>query len=185
MMNGSGHLALASIVCGVWLALFLNGGVAGGESASEYEVKAAFLYKFASFIEWPPTNGNTPMCIGVLGRDRFGDALDRIVRGKQVADRGFVVQRFRSPEEAMHCEIVFISSSEQSKLHNILGVLRGKPVLTVSEVPGFCENGGAINLKVIDSAIRFEINPAAAARSGLRFSSKLLSLAKVVWEVSP
>lgn len=178
-------MSRVAITCTLWLALFLYGGVAGAQSASEYEVKAAFLYKFASFVEWPPGAGSTPICIGVLGEDRFGEFLDRVVRGKQVAGHPFAISRFRAAGEAAHCEIVFISASEQGKLHEILGALRGRPVLTVSEIPGFCERGGAINLKVIDSAIRFEINPAAGERSGLHFSSKLLSLAKVVAEVSP
>jgi hypothetical protein len=80
---------------------------------------------------------------------------------------------------------VFISASEQSRITEILEAFRGKPVLTVSEVPGFCERGGFINLKVIESAIRFEINAAAGERAGLRFSSKLLSLARIVPEASP
>ncbi len=169
----------------MWLALFLHSGAAQAESASEYEFKAASLYKVASFVQWPPAPDNTPICIGILGKDPFGKALDRIVQGKLAGNRRFIVERFRSAEEATHCGIVFISSSEQMKLRDILGVLRGKPVLTVSEVPGFCQQGGTINLKVVDSTIRMEINPAAGARSGLRFSSKLLSLSKVVTEVSP
>jgi YfiR/HmsC-like len=184
-LERSKPLPLASIFCGVWLTLFLNGGAAQAESASEYEVKATYLYQFASFIEWPPAPHNTAICIGILGTDQFGKAIDRIVQGKLAGNRGFVVERFHSAEEATYCDILFISSSEQMKLREILGVLRGKPVLTVSEVPGFCEQGGAINLRVVSSAIRLEINPAAGARSGLRFSSKLLSLAKVVTEVSP
>jgi hypothetical protein len=168
-----------------WLALFLTGGAVEAQSASEYEVKAAFLYKFASFVEWPSAPAGAPICIGVLGADRFGESLERIVRGKQVGDRAFAIQRFRTVVEASRCEIVFISASEQGKLREILGLLRGKPVLTVSEIPDFCQHGGAINLKVIDAAIHFEINPVAGERSGIRFSSKLLSLAKVIPEASP
>jgi hypothetical protein len=173
-----------SILWGLELALFLNSSVAEAQSASEYEVKAAFLYKFASFVEWPSTV-RAPICIGVLGADRFGKSLDRVVRGKQVGNRGFAIRRFSTAGAAAHCEILFISASEEGKYHEILKLLRGKPVLTVSEIPGFCEHGGAINLKVVDSKIRFEINPAAGQRSGLHFSSKLLSLAKVIEEVSP
>jgi hypothetical protein len=184
-ISGENRLSRVAIACTLWLALFLYGGVAGAQSASEYEVKAAFLYKFASFVAWPAGATSTPICIGVLGVDRFGEFLDRVVRGKQVGERQFTIQRFHAAAEASHCEIVFIGASEQGKLGEVLGALRGKPVLTVSEIPGFCEHGGAINLKLIDSAIRFEINPTAGERSGLRFSSKLLSLAKVVKEESP
>jgi hypothetical protein len=166
------------------LAVILHPVLATAQSASEYEVKAAFIYKFASFVQWPSDAGG-PICIGILGEDRFGGALDRVVRDKQVGNRPFEIRRFHSAAEATHCEILFISASEQHKIPEILSLLRGKPVLTVSEVPGFCERGGAINLKVVESQIRFQINPADGERSGLRFSSKLLSLARLVTEAKP
>jgi YfiR/HmsC-like len=172
-------------------AVLLCEGALWAQSASEYEIKAAFLYKFASFVQWPapapgtPPAGTGPICIGVLGADRFGPSLDQVVRGKLVSGRGFTVGRFQSPNQALHCDIVFISSSEQSRMSEILLTLRGKPVLTVSEVPGFCEKGGLVNLKVVDSAVRFEINVTASEHAGLHFSSKLLNLAKIVAGASP
>jgi hypothetical protein len=172
-------------------AIFLCAGSLEAQSASEYEIKAAFLYKFASFIQWPaaaqgiaPASAG-PICIGVLGSDRFGSALDQVVRGKQVSGREFAVERFQSASQIQHCEIVFISGSEQSHINEILVMLRGKPVLTVSEVAGFCERGGLVNLRVVDAAVRFEINVTAGERAGLHFSSKLLSLARIVQEASP
>ena len=126
-MSGANGVSRVAIACTLWLALFLYGGVAGAQSASEYEVKAAFLYKFASFVEWPPGTGSTPICIGVLGEDRFGEFLDRVVRGKQVGGHPFAISRFRAPGEVAHCEIVFISASEQGKLHEILGALEAGP----------------------------------------------------------
>src|SRR5262249_1421041 len=146
---------------GLWPALFLSAGALQAQSASEYEIKAAFLYKFASFVAWPAGGSNSPVCIGVLGADRFGESPARVGQGKKVGVRSFAVQRLHPVKDAAHCEIVFISGSEEGKIREILSSLRGKPVLTVSEVPGFCEHGGSINLKVVDSAIRFEINVAA------------------------
>jgi len=184
----TGAMRLRSRTRGLLAALLVCAGVLRAQSASEYEIKAAFLYKFASFVQWPaalpgaPPAAAHPMCIGVLGADRFGSSLDQIVRGKLVGGRAFTVERWHLPDQALHCEIVFISSSEQSRIGEILSIFRNKPVLTVSEVPGFCERGGLINLKVVDSAVRFEINAAAGERVGLRFSSKLLSLAMSVPE---
>ena len=171
--------------------VLLCGGALRAQSASEYEIKAAFLYKFASFVQWPaaapgnPPAGAGPICIGVLGADRFGPSLEQVVRGKLVSGRGFTVGRFQSPSQAQHCDIVFISSSEQNRISEILLTLRDKPILTVSEVQGFCEKGGLVNLKVVDSAVRFEINVAAGEHAGLHFSSKLLTLAKIVPEANP
>lgn len=192
---GTVSLRLRSTICALVPAAVLCAGTLRAQSASEYEIKAAFLYKFASFIQWPSTAGSPPyadsftgharICIGVLGADHFGPHLDQVVHGKLVSGREFAVERFHSASQALHCEIVFISNSEQSRMGEILELFRGRPVLTVSEVPGFCERGGFVNLKVIDAAIRFEINAAAAERAGLRFSSKLLSLARIVPEASP
>jgi len=187
-------LRLGSTICALVPAVVLCAGTVRAQSVSEYEIKAAFLYKFASFVQWPAAAGSpvasahaaaNPICIGVLGLDQFGPSLDRVVRGKLVSGREFAVERFHSASQALHCDMVFISRSEQSRMRETLEVFRGKPVLTVSEVTGFCELGGFINLKVIDAAIRFEINVAAGERAGLRFSSKLLSLARIVPEVSP
>ena len=158
-------------------AILFCAGALEAQSASEYEIKAAFLYKFASFIQWPAAAqgiapaGAAPICIGVLGADRFGSSLDQVVRGKQVGGREFAVERFQSASQVQHCEIVFISGSEQSRMSEILTLLRGKPVLTVSEVAGFCERGGLVNLRVADSAVRFEINVTAGEHAGLHFSS--------------
>jgi hypothetical protein len=186
---------LGSSIRGLVWAVMLCAGRLPAQPVSEYEIKAAFLYKFASFVQWPAGIGNpppgstpaagNPICIGVLGADRFGPFLDQVVRGKLVSGRGFAVERFHAANQALHCEIVFIAASEQSRMREVLEVFRGKPVLTVSEVPGFCEIGGVINLKVVDAAIRFEVNVVAGERAGLRFSSKLLSLARIVPEVRP
>ena len=171
-------------------AVLLCAGALEAQSASEYEIKAAFLYKFASFVQWPaaaaasPRASASPICLGVLGADRFGPFLDEVVRGKVVGRREFAVERFQLANQAQRCDIVFISGSEQSRISEILALLRGRPILTVSEVPGFCERGGLINLRVVDSAVRFEINVAAGERAGLHFSSKLLSLARIVQETS-
>jgi len=183
LRHGIRRLAAATVL--------LCAGTLQAQSASEYEIKAAFLYKFASFVQWPlavpgmARASASPICIGVLGADRFGPILDQVVRGKLVGGRWFAVERLQSATQAAHCDIVFISSSEQSRISEILLMLRDKPVLTVSEVPGFCERGGLVNLKVADAAVRFEINVATGERAGLHFSSKLLSLARIVPEANP
>src|SRR5882724_6636377 len=90
------------------------------EPGNEYEVKAAFLYKFASFVEWLPESNNTALCIAVVGEDPFGGALDQVVKGKSINGRGFSIQRFKSGREAAGCQIVFISASEKKRVRTIL-----------------------------------------------------------------
>ncbi|MBS1858290.1 MAG: YfiR family protein [Acidobacteria bacterium] len=152
------------------------------QTGNEYEVKAAFLYKFASFVEWPAEASNPPLGICVLGQDPFGPSLDRITRDKRVSGRPFMVRRLRPGEGVGECHILFIAASERPRLKQILDSRQGEPVLTVSDVPGFCESGGDINLALADNRVRLEINPAAMQRAGLLVSSRLLSLARLVRE---
>jgi hypothetical protein len=147
------------------------------QAANEYEVKAAFLYKFASFIEWPPEISSAAICIAVLGQDPFGSTLDEVVKGKSIGGRGFLIKRLKGGEDSSVCQIVFIGLSERSKLRSILGRLRGTSALTVSDIPGFCREGGMIAFELLDQKVRFKISPEAAEREHLKLSSKLLSVA--------
>jgi YfiR/HmsC-like len=149
---------------------------------SEYEVKAAFLYNFARFVEWPldaPGVDGT-FVITVLGRDPFGSALDDTLRGKKIDDKRVVVRRALRPEDVGRSHIVFISDSEKDRLPAILKSLDTAPVLTVGDMDQFAERGGVIRFKVDQDRIRLEINVAAAQRSRLRISSQLLKLARIV-----
>lgn len=153
------------------------------QSPTEYEVKAVFLYNFAKFVEWPGVAGdapNEPFVIGILGEDPFGKVLDETLRGKTVNGRTVVIARLLRAKDARGCHIVFISGSESRHLHSIFESLQGSNVLTVGETEGFARQGGAINFTLEESRVRFEINIEAAQRAGLKISSKLLSLAKIV-----
>ncbi len=166
-----------------WLArlVLLSVWVPGAhpQTGSEYEVKAAFLYKFASFVEWPDADPARSLTICVAGRDPFGAALDRIVTGKTVKGRAFLIRRLKSGDPAKGCQILFIAASERRRLKSILDGLQSEPVLTVGDVPGFCESGGVVNLAVSENRVQLEISPAAAERAGLELSSRLLSLARI------
>jgi hypothetical protein len=171
-MRGLAIVALLLVPCGfssLW-----------GQTAAEYELKAAFLYRFASFVEWPHGFARNSLCIGVIGRDPFGAELDRVVLGRTVNGLPFRIRRFKSGQDVRGCEIVFISSSESSRLPSVLERLKGTPTLTVGDVPEFCDNGGMVNLRLSGDHVHLQINLEAAARSNLQLSSKLLNLASVV-----
>jgi uncharacterized protein DUF4154 len=156
------------------------GAYAQDSSPSEYQIKAAFLYNFAKFVEWPTqafAGPQSPIIIGVLGKNVFGDDLERTIRNKTINNRPFRFEEFHSVEEATNCQILFISPSENSQLSKILKRLRGKSVLTVSETDQFIQAGGMINFVIEDDEIHFQINNDAAKKAGLNISSKLLSLA--------
>ena len=169
----------------VSLLLALLGGIGAtpGQSAtpSEYCLKAGFLYNFAQFVQWPePAFGTNAevLTIGIVGEDPFGALLDEMVKGEQINRRNLVIRRFGPGEEPAGCQILFISLSERDRIPALLGSLDGRPMLTVSEADSFIPNGGMIRLFAEQGKIRFEINPRAAERGGLKISSKLLHLAR-------
>ena len=148
---------------------------------SEYAVKAAFLYNFAKFIEWPAetfSSPNAPFTLGVFGENPFGDDLERTVKNRAVNGRPFAVKQINSLSELKNCQILFISSSERRRFNEILKALDNASVLTVSDTERFIQAGGMINFFMENNKVRFEINDQAAKRAGLRISSKLLNLAR-------
>jgi hypothetical protein len=147
---------------------------------SEYQIKAAFLFNFAKFVEWPPgafPETNSPIVVGVLGNNVFGDELEKTIRDKTINNHPFQFLEVTSAAEATHCHILFISPSEKDNLRKIVDNLHNASVLTVSETDGFIPAGGMINFLIVNSKIRFQINDKAARNARLRISSKLLSLA--------
>jgi len=150
------------------------------QGPSEYQVKAAFLYNFAKFVEWPSDAPGQPFCIGILGADPFGPLIDETLTGKTLGGRVVVVRRFSRPEDAFACQIVFVAVSA-APLKPLLKRFENRSVLTVGDAPAFCQSGGMIGLEVADQRIRFAVNREAADRAQLKLSSKLLSLATRIW----
>ena len=150
---------------------------------TEYQVKAAFLYNFGRFVEWPPQSPPpSTFTICVLGKDPFGSVLDDLIKDKSIQGMKLVARRLERVEDAGDCRILFISSSEDARLGHILAVLRGRSVLTVGEVERFAHRGGMINFRLEGAKVRFEINPDAAGQAGLTISSQLLKLARIIHE---
>ena len=180
-----------------WLSIFLclAAGVLAPEKTSaqagvskEYQVKAAFLFHFTQFVEWPDdafTNADDPFRIGVLGENPFGSALDEIVKGETIAGRKVAVQYSRRAADLKNCQMVFICESEKARVPSILKELDGPCTLTVGECNGFDARGGALNFFLEDGRVHFEINPAAAARGKLKISSQLFRVGKAVPTAAP
>lgn len=170
----------------LWL-LLLGLGVSTplfAQVSREYDVKAAFLYNFITFTEWPAeafSSPESPYVIGVVGDDPFGRALDEIVNGERIKGRPLVVRRVDQVGDARRCHVLFVSSSEARRMNDIIRRLQGLPVLTVADLPDFAESGGAINFTT-GARIGLVINPAALRASRLTMSSKLLRLARLVHE---
>jgi len=153
------------------------------EPLPEYQVKAAYLFNFLKFVEYPSESFADPLApivIGVVGEDPFGNALPQVVIGKTVQGRDLVIHVYRTGEDLRGAHILFISASEKKRLPMILTSLRGSSVLTVSDIAGFLDAGGMIQFVNEDDRVRFAINMDATNRAKLKMSSKLLSLARAV-----
>lgn len=151
------------------------------KTASEYEIKAAFLYNFGKFVSWPAEelkDSEKRFVLCILGEDPFGEVMDQMVLGKPVQDRQLAVRRPKTAAETSGCNILFISQSERKEMSAVLQALDARSVLTVSEVDQFLELGGIINFQTDQNKIRFDINVTAAERGKLKISSQLLKLAR-------
>jgi len=150
---------------------------------TDYQVKAAYLYNFGRFVEWPATltaakSGEFSIC--VLGEDPFGAALDATLAGEMIGNQKVVARRISSPHESVDCQILFISASEANRLNKIMDSLDKTAVLTVSDIPKFSQHRGMIQLVLEGSRIRFEVNLTATQHAGLTLSSELLKVATAI-----
>jgi hypothetical protein len=151
--------------------------------ASEYQVKAVFLFNFAQFVDWrstPAQDQRAPLIIGILGDDPFGTILDATVRGEHLGERPFEIRRLRQLRDIEGCNILFISRSENERVEQILAAVQNRPVLTVSDGDDFAERGGMIQFVNDKNRIRLRINLEAAQAANLTISSKLLRVAEIV-----
>jgi len=158
--------------------------------SSEYLIKAGFIFNFAKFVEWPPTTfaqADSPIVIGILGTDPFGAIIDQIVQDKKIGGRGFVVKRLKwgtDLKDLKECKILFVGASERVHIDELVQIVKGLPILTVGETPGFAEHGGVIRLVLEDNRVRFEVNVDAARQAGLTISSRLLTLARIIQQAA-
>lgn len=173
-------MALRSVLAVLMVAL---AEACAHAQVNEYQVKAAFLYNFARYVEWPPAafaGPGDPIAICVLGQNPFGGALEQATAGKAIEGRPFVVRTLADLSRSCGCHILFVSAAEHKHFRAQVANIRGSGILMVGESQGFTAEGGVINFKLEGGKVRFEINVESAAQERLRISSKLLSLAQIV-----
>lgn len=165
------QLALALAVC-------LGAGPAQSDDLPEYRLKAAFLYNFSAFTEWPATVGTT-LNLCVVGPDPFAAEIDPL-NGKNVGSRKIEIQRKAGLDTLKDCQIVFVSAASIGQLPRVVENLRGLPALIVADSPGAARQGVMLNMNLVQGRVTFEANQAAALNARLALSSKLLRLATEV-----
>lgn len=151
-----------------------------GNTVQEYQIKAAFLYNAAKFIEWPPeSSASGSFVIGIIGDDPFGNVLDdlssKTIRGKKI-----VIRRFSSLDKVRDCQLLFIPATERRRLSAVLSTSRDYAVLTVSDLDGFAKSGGMIEMAMDKGRLGFDVNNQQVRKQGLKISAQMLKLARTV-----
>jgi hypothetical protein len=168
---------------GVLLSIALSAPSVSAQSATEDQVKAAYLFNFAKFIEWPPEvfdKPDAPMNFCLLGRSPVADEFDSSVRGKSISGHSINIKHLQSPADIKGCHLVFLAASAGKQQQKLVQLAKGTPVLLVAETAGFARAGGTINFIKENDRLVFEVNITAAESSHLKISSKLLALARIV-----
>lgn len=153
------------------------------QALPEYVVKAGFLFNFAKYVEWPADafeKADSPITIGIVGADPFGEGLEKTLKNKTVRNRTFAVARFPERAGLQRCHILFIPRTERENLPAILKQIEAWPTLTVGEDEGFSRSGGATNILIEKEKPRLEVNPDAAEKARLTIDPKLLKVAAIV-----
>ncbi len=171
-------LAGAQLLC--LAALLWRAPAVAADQAAEYRLKAAFLYNFTTYTDWPPAVGST-MAICVYGRSPFGAELTAL-NGKRSGGRVIAVQQIAEGATLLQCQVVFVAASAIAHLPDVLNAVRGRAVLTMADSPGAAELGTMFNMFALQDRIRFEVNLRAARAEGLRIDPKLLRLAVQVFQ---
>jgi len=149
----------------------------------EYQVKAAFLFNFTQFVEWPAGSSEatgSPFVIGILGENPFGNYLREIIAGERVNGHLLTIQQYKNADEIKLCHILFINPTDNKHIREVITALKGRSILTVSDAANFIDAGGMIRLSTINNKIRIQVNPAKAKEAGLTISAKLLGVADIV-----
>jgi hypothetical protein len=151
-------------------------------SSKVYEIKAAFIYNFAQFTQWPDSafaSNDSPFVLAFIGDSPLGPALEKVLDGKSIAGHPIVLKHLDTASQISGCHLLFVSESADSHLDDIFNAIGNQPILTVGETTKFMWGGGIIRFFIADGRIRFEIDPDAADKAALRLSSRLMSLATI------
>ncbi len=153
------------------------------QDVTEHDLKAAFVYNFLIFAEWPEgrfADKDSPMIVGIVGKDPFNGALEKAFNGRTAHGRNVEIRRFESVKDLKDCHLLFVPDSERKNLADVLADLKAKATLVVTESPGLAARGAALNLVVEEKKVKIEANPDAAGRASVKLSAKLLKLARIV-----
>jgi hypothetical protein len=187
--GGSGHrgmrgfrlpmAAMAALVLAT-AALASREAPAQPSAPSQYDVEAVYLFDFAKFVRWPASGGREDLTICIAGQKTYNDTLAKVVAGERIDNRALDVRSVDRPEDEQGCSVLFLDASARERLDRLLAAAAGRPMLTVSDIPGFLDHGGMIQFVITGNRVRFAVDLRPVARSGISLSSELLKVAASV-----
>lgn len=172
-----------AILFGLTILCLSTGIGKGAEALKEYELKAAFLYNFTKFVEWPTNhfpNAQAPLVVAVAGQSPCTAELEKIARERKVNGRALIIKMVKTPEAAKDAHVLFLPASEDSRLKEWLAGVQGAGVLSIGESESFARQSGIINFVLEGEKIRFDLNIDQAEAAGLKVSAQLQKLARTV-----
>jgi hypothetical protein len=177
------RLARLFVLAAMFAAVLMPHARAQRVEATEVSVKAAFLYKFAGYVDWPPSafaSPDAPFVFGVLGNEEVAGELAKVVAARQIGGHPVVVKRVRENEPLRGIHVVFVGRAATDRLATLIRAAQQPALLIVTETERGLEAGSAINFVVADDRVGFEVSVDAAERNGLKISSRMLAVAKRV-----
>lgn len=178
MFTGQGWCV--AVILGSFLLVLAGNMMAGAAEPTEYDIKAAYVYKFAKFCEWPDEAGRNSISIGVLGQGPIAASLEKTLKGKTLKDKPVILIKAQQVDSVKSCQIIYITSSTKEPLEDIMATLEGANVLTVSDIKDFSRNKGIVGFVWERDHVKFTVNLDNLRKTELSLSSKLLSIAKIV-----
>lgn len=172
-----------SLLLLTFAACLLSVASSAQSTADEYQLKAAFLFHFTQYVEWPAEatgEDNSPFLICIVGEDPFQNSLEDAIKGKLVVGKAAKIRHIRQVEDGQKCHLIFLGNNESGRVSQLPESLKHAPVLTVGESADFLKNGGIIRFCMEGNKVRFEVSQEAAQGANLKISSRLLLLAKSV-----
>jgi len=161
--------------------VLISGGCLVSKETQEYQAKVVLMEKITAYVDWPaPPASDHPFVLGVVGRTPFGDELDTYFLAHSLKGRSVRIRYFSGAENIEPCDLLFICASEKDRLAVVLAKVKGRPILTIGDTPGFAKAGVMMNLVREGTRLAFEVNIASTKASGLRMAASLLNLSKIV-----
>jgi hypothetical protein len=180
-------MRLSLLLVGCWLSFIFSSLAPSSYGADisqkgEYRLKAAFLYNFAKFTEWPSTafsDHQAPHTICIVGEDPFGPEIDQLTT-KPIHNRQLTIKRLQPTDQLLGCHLLYVSRTELGQATHILGTLQKTPVLTICDSDGCAESGFMLNMRMVENRVTLDLNLEAVEQTPLKLSSQLIKLTRVV-----